>query len=461
MRSEDEKSGAPRPKAKSGEEAILEFLDKEISASPESVESAEPQLEDVDLLVNSLLRESIASSGEAPAEPEPAGDDIDKLFSNMFAKPKVESAPAAPPAPAMRAQAAAARREAQPVPARRPVPVARPAEPAVEAEAAPARVKAPAAAPQPERVPVFAMAAQKPAVSPRTFIIAGALACLLAGVGIVYYVGHKGNEAPTAAPPAATADAPAAPEITNPVVPPQTQAPVQRSAAVRTEPAPPASRRSAAATSGSPEADRNSKGGSPEADRTSKGGSPAAALKQAAAEPPPPAAAASSPASGTVLANPPDPASTLTISVSDTPPVNPLSRPADSASAQGATSVPAVRSQLSQLVPSAPGNLEGLSARDKVNLPLPSPQKRAVPAEVVSRVPPTYSEIARRSRATGTVVLDIAIDEQGKVTQATPVSGPAILRLDAVRAVLQWRFRPASLDGRSVPSTSRVTVVFK
>jgi TonB family protein len=78
----------------------------------------------------------------------------------------------------------------------------------------------------------------------------------------------------------------------------------------------------------------------------------------------------------------------------------------------------------------------------------------------MTRVLPTYPEIARRSRTTGTVVVEAQIDDQGKVVKATAVSGPLILRPEAEIAVMKWAFRPATLGGVNVPSASRVSIVF-
>jgi protein TonB len=85
----------------------------------------------------------------------------------------------------------------------------------------------------------------------------------------------------------------------------------------------------------------------------------------------------------------------------------------------------------------------------------------ATPAAVISRVLPVYPEIARKSRTTGTVVLDVLIDEQGKVVKVTPASGPLILCPEAATAVLRWRFKPATLNGVNVSSSTQVSIVFK
>jgi TonB family protein len=90
----------------------------------------------------------------------------------------------------------------------------------------------------------------------------------------------------------------------------------------------------------------------------------------------------------------------------------------------------------------------------------PSAARMPVPAFPVSQVSPTYPELATKTRASGSVVLDLQIDNQGKVVKATPVSGPAIFYNAAVQAAMRWRYKPASLDGNNIKSQSRVTMVF-
>ena len=57
-------------------------------------------------------------------------------------------------------------------------------------------------------------------------------------------------------------------------------------------------------------------------------------------------------------------------------------------------------------------------------------------------------------------MLDLQIDDQGKVLKATPVGGPSIFYTAAVQAAMKWRYKPASLGGANVKSQSRVTMVF-
>jgi TonB family protein len=87
----------------------------------------------------------------------------------------------------------------------------------------------------------------------------------------------------------------------------------------------------------------------------------------------------------------------------------------------------------------------------------PNPE---VPAVLISQVSPKYPELAIKERAAASVVLDLSIDSDGNVVKATPVSGPELFHREAIRAVMKWRYKPASIAGSNVPSRSRVTFNF-
>ncbi len=65
---------------------------------------------------------------------------------------------------------------------------------------------------------------------------------------------------------------------------------------------------------------------------------------------------------------------------------------------------------------------------------------------VKTRVAPTYPEIAKRMRVSGTVKLEAAVDAQGKVTDVKELSGNHVLALAAKEALMQWKFEPAPAD---------------
>ena len=83
-----------------------------------------------------------------------------------------------------------------------------------------------------------------------------------------------------------------------------------------------------------------------------------------------------------------------------------------------------------------------------------------MPSTLISQVTPAYPELAIRSRASGSVILELQIDKEGKVVEATPISGPSMFYNEAVKAAMQYRYRPATLDGKNVSSKCRVTMVF-
>jgi TonB family protein len=83
------------------------------------------------------------------------------------------------------------------------------------------------------------------------------------------------------------------------------------------------------------------------------------------------------------------------------------------------------------------------------------PPPRYVPPNVVAVTEATYPV---RDVVSGTVVLELTIDEVGKVADVRTVRGIASLTEEASRAVLQWKFQPAQFNGRPVPS--RIPVAF-
>jgi protein TonB len=70
---------------------------------------------------------------------------------------------------------------------------------------------------------------------------------------------------------------------------------------------------------------------------------------------------------------------------------------------------------------------------------------------------PAYPPIARAAHASGTVTVQILIDEQGNVIAAHAVDGHPLLQAAAVAAARQARFSPTFLEGEPV----RVTGVIK
>jgi protein TonB len=82
-------------------------------------------------------------------------------------------------------------------------------------------------------------------------------------------------------------------------------------------------------------------------------------------------------------------------------------------------------------------------------------------AKLISSVAPVYPILAKNQHVSGNVVIDALIDETGHVTTAKVISGPALLHQAALAAVRQWKYQPASLDGKPVSMHLSVTLQFR
>jgi len=64
-----------------------------------------------------------------------------------------------------------------------------------------------------------------------------------------------------------------------------------------------------------------------------------------------------------------------------------------------------------------------------------------------NRVEAEYPPLARAARISGSVVVEVIVDEAGVVTSARAVSGHPLLKDAAVTAARQWQFSPTTLSG--------------
>jgi TonB family protein len=82
--------------------------------------------------------------------------------------------------------------------------------------------------------------------------------------------------------------------------------------------------------------------------------------------------------------------------------------------------------------------------------PLPLAEGDGLPAELQSESPFAYPLKARRLGVQGTVVLQLVIDDQGRVANATVLDGPGHgLNETAHDSVFRSLFKPASRDGKA------------
>jgi TonB family protein len=80
--------------------------------------------------------------------------------------------------------------------------------------------------------------------------------------------------------------------------------------------------------------------------------------------------------------------------------------------------------------------------------------------KAVSLPKPAYPPIAKATHASGTVTVQVTIDESGKVISARAVGGHPLLQQAAVQAANRARFSPTLLSGQPVKVTGVITYNF-
>jgi protein TonB len=101
-----------------------------------------------------------------------------------------------------------------------------------------------------------------------------------------------------------------------------------------------------------------------------------------------------------------------------------------------------------------------------VPTPTPPPKPKTVVSggvlngKAISKPQPPYPPIAKAARASGTVTVQILVDESGRVIQASAVNGHPLLQQAAVSAARQARFSPTLLSGQPVKVSGVITYNF-
>ena len=100
------------------------------------------------------------------------------------------------------------------------------------------------------------------------------------------------------------------------------------------------------------------------------------------------------------------------------------------------------------------------------NAALAVPTKRApisggvLNGKATSLPKPAYPPIARAARASGTVFVQVIIDEEGNVVSAQAISGHPLLQAAAVAAARQAKFSPTTLAGQPVKVIGTISYNF-
>ncbi|MCS6952850.1 MAG: TonB family protein [Bryobacteraceae bacterium] len=131
---------------------------------------------------------------------------------------------------------------------------------------------------------------------------------------------------------------------------------------------------------------------------------------------------------------------------------------AESSVRSAAASGPASTTAGPETKTASPPGLQASTSGPSTKLAPQLPSGASVPV-LTWKVEPEYSEEARVSGLEGTVVIGFIIDPQGRPRDLRVIQGLGMgLDESALRAVSQWRFRPAYKDGKpvAVPATAEV-----
>jgi len=104
-----------------------------------------------------------------------------------------------------------------------------------------------------------------------------------------------------------------------------------------------------------------------------------------------------------------------------------------------------------------------------VNAALPRADANVAPVSVASANLMKYAVAAPQPAypadeprgINGTVVVQVTVSKEGKVTGIRAVSGPEELRPATVRAVEEWRFRPYLINGSAADVVTTLGFVFR
>jgi TonB family protein len=84
----------------------------------------------------------------------------------------------------------------------------------------------------------------------------------------------------------------------------------------------------------------------------------------------------------------------------------------------------------------------------------------AIQGAAIRRVEPAYPPLAKAAQVSGSVVVEVTIDEDGNVISARAISGHPLLKDAAVAAAREWKFAGTQIDGKPVKVVGTITFNF-
>lgn len=79
----------------------------------------------------------------------------------------------------------------------------------------------------------------------------------------------------------------------------------------------------------------------------------------------------------------------------------------------------------------------------------------------VTKVQPEYPAFARQLKIVGEVDLEAVLSEDGKVEKVNVVDGNPVLTKAGAEALLKWKFKPVTADGKPVKALAPISFSFK
>lgn len=110
--------------------------------------------------------------------------------------------------------------------------------------------------------------------------------------------------------------------------------------------------------------------------------------------------------------------------------------------------------------PGVPSSLPGVSQATPRPIPPKTISGGVLNGKATSLPQPAYPPIAKAAHASGSVSVQVLVDESGNVLTASAVSGHPLLKQSAVQAARQAKFRPTLLSGQPVKVTGIIVYNF-
>jgi TonB family protein len=155
-----------------------------------------------------------------------------------------------------------------------------------------------------------------------------------------------------------------------------------------------------------------------------------------------------------------------TNTVSTSTPTNPIQFPTNTSNASNTSATPAPTTTKGKPTPTPTPETKPTPKAT----PTPTPEKPKTPGTIrggvlngkaISLPKPAYPPVAKAARASGIVVVQVTIDESGRVVSASAISGHPLLRASAVQAAYGARFSPTYLNNQPVKVTGTIRYNFQ